>query len=1047
MCNLYIDKILIPLSDDIDYALNNKLDDLFNPTSIKNAFSKTIKVPITDEVDLLFAKYRSSEQLAVTGSNEEITGIYFDPNRKIPFELYDENILLFKGYVKFVKTSYTAKDKYYEITLNSTASDWYQVISTSEDKIQDILNHNIFWLNIPIDANMVFDSFIKGERWDYNQNKIKQFPYYDWWGYMGFTPTNVGMHDGFKSGHSVHGTKIEELTCGEVFESTTRQLRSYYQRPYVNVPTLVQAIVNYSKSLGFDLRLDKSFFCKDNPYYEHSVMLLDLLKLETAISETNVFGITIPNMQSPDRIVIPSNWTASQNITLTPKNLSTADIFIDNKVKIVPGKFNFVSTQNFKMQIRISTPAPAKGSLQMRKDYGYRVSLKTTAGNLVDSIYIVGSDSTLPASKLFTDISKSKIYTCEATSEYNSGFVKPSPADNASYPNDFNFQFDLPNYLKEDTKFKLDITVVTTDTSGKGVYSYNAFMPPLNCYIRFYTQPESNLLVECKPFTRSKKQIGWADLLGTDFNLSEWFVNYCKIFGLKFITVGGVITVTNRNTLYNGSEYIDPVKDKKLDKSVWEIKPCRFDNAIVTFDYKDTKITAGAEYKSQYDINYGGKKINTQYQFNNTTKKLFDYFTPLICSNEFQVDIANWWNNWKPQPKITSKNPLTLPSFIIKETDKWKTEKVSRALAFKNPKNQFTPLDKPYTITDDSDTEILKNEYAWHCSEDMPNANNRMVGSFPQITPFLDYDGKIYSWYFNKPSISFVSDPTQLNNAHYIYDLFWADLIADRYGDNGKILTTNYLLTTGEYYNIDWGRRYWIDGSQWLMNSIMDFNPNKLDSTKIEFIKCNDITNYQHSLTFPFIESQHGTYTYTEHQQQDYIQINSNVGELNPAMIEAPEWMNILSYNHALKRIFFDLDENFRNIQRTGNLSYIGQHIARIEQDASKYFLKLKDSYINIGPLGSKLVRYTTNLDDGIVIVPNEYFSIIKVGSGKIAPIPGGKTKTKKPPIKPNGVDGRRLTCFKITNTKIQPNLHTLTFQLKKNDILISTHTLEVSTY
>ncbi len=57
MVDLYIDNKKVDLDKSVDIKLNKQLEDLINPTIIKTTYSRSIKVPITSNNNLIFSHY------------------------------------------------------------------------------------------------------------------------------------------------------------------------------------------------------------------------------------------------------------------------------------------------------------------------------------------------------------------------------------------------------------------------------------------------------------------------------------------------------------------------------------------------------------------------------------------------------------------------------------------------------------------------------------------------------------------------------------------------------------------------------------------------------------------------------------------------------------------------------------------------------------------------------------------------------------------------------------------------------------------------------
>ena len=97
--SLYIGDQLVDLDDQSFILFNYTMDDLSNPTIVKNSFSQQISLKGTPRNNKVFGDYfKTDRRVAYTGGE---TGVDFAASTKTPFTIYNEmNEILESGYVK-----------------------------------------------------------------------------------------------------------------------------------------------------------------------------------------------------------------------------------------------------------------------------------------------------------------------------------------------------------------------------------------------------------------------------------------------------------------------------------------------------------------------------------------------------------------------------------------------------------------------------------------------------------------------------------------------------------------------------------------------------------------------------------------------------------------------------------------------------------------------------------------------------------------------------------------------------------------------------------
>ena len=94
---LYIADRLVDLDEQSFILLNYTMEDLTNPTIVKNSFSQQITIKGTANNNAIFGDaFRLDRKV---GNNGGIAGADFNPLRKTPFAIYNEmNAVLESGY-------------------------------------------------------------------------------------------------------------------------------------------------------------------------------------------------------------------------------------------------------------------------------------------------------------------------------------------------------------------------------------------------------------------------------------------------------------------------------------------------------------------------------------------------------------------------------------------------------------------------------------------------------------------------------------------------------------------------------------------------------------------------------------------------------------------------------------------------------------------------------------------------------------------------------------------------------------------------------------
>lgn len=301
------------------------------------------------------------------------------------------------------------------------------------------------------------------------------------------------------------------------------------------------------------------------------------------------------------------------------------------------------------------------------------------------------------------------------------------------------------------------------------------------------------------------------------------------------------------------------------------------------------------KYKNEYSVEYGQKRINTNYNFNGDTQEVFDgnvyqnsvtildtspyYHTFRDKDDNALAPFEN--NNYKyslfnvatddvikkteveyTSPVIVGGTPwnrksgydlFAKPCFYNLENGEKSLSDISSVLLFYNGNVKCNDMDGvsiKYYITDDIQEMFTLNDNTpcWLFT-DYPNKENGEtlayeIASLPQFTRYKIQGNQVQaSWDFGKPKEIYIPDISYDDNKT-IYNQFWETYYNDQLNINTKEITC-YVNLVGDVVNSELLRNfYYFNGCYWLLNKIENYNINSTDTTKCTFIRINNLNNY-----------------------------------------------------------------------------------------------------------------------------------------------------------------------------------------------------------
>lgn len=314
-----------------DLLYNYTETDTTNPTVIKNSYSKKLTIEGTPHNNQIFGHIWNLERVQKYGIGS-YTGSEFNPLEKASFTLFLNGEIYESGYFKLDEVRKTGKGIEYDITLYGGLGSFFYNLSYSKDDSGEVTGPDELTmndldysynglsepdLNFTINKEALFDAWnqicgVAGAVYDEKDvDRPNNWLYNDRWNVINFAPCYNGKPSDFdsskvllnlkggkqdmpagKDGYGVKdGWALGETYRDELTEWETKDIRSYLQRPVLNVKRAISAICNPVNNGGYYVDLDSHFFNPNNPYWENAwytlPMLSDLAKDGQSITLKN----------------------------------------------------------------------------------------------------------------------------------------------------------------------------------------------------------------------------------------------------------------------------------------------------------------------------------------------------------------------------------------------------------------------------------------------------------------------------------------------------------------------------------------------------------------------------------------------------------------------------------------------------------------------------------------------------------------------------------------------------------------------------------------
>lgn len=852
---LYIQNFEIELNEGVQFLLNKEFEDLSNPTVIINDWTKTVSIPFTEHNNKVFGYIYKPERTIVSDGTETgytKMGLYFDPTKKLDFRLVYDSFVLMEGYAKMNDIKLDNNKGTYNITLNGQLGKIFQELkkitfdTTTEDT--KYLIDGSKYVDEYIDRNLIYSSWTSQGQTHTNL-MTKDTPYYNVNDIIGWAPNN-SFSEGFDyktvQSSTTNATLFTDILTTNGFTESTGiepgtaipngmtprgigEYRSYQQLPYIYLNKLFQMFQAKAEEItGYTFDLDGTFFTPSNPDWYN---LVYMLKAFQATGQT-----TEPNYKNTYGLWIPSSGYIYWGSAGYNQNKSTglgATVHLENypvleQSPLSPTGYTFDLDE---FSGRIVGDLPCCFRYLTYQEYYQNSQLNPRNGFVFTLNVLDATDSTVLSSAQYllcrsnTTIDKTPYRNIIENDSVSVGY------NDSNLTDQFNFSIPINAFIPRGHKISFSITgrfvnqnVPMSKVGGGG----QMWLPQMNLYFRT-NEATLNLAQEI----RSNSHFTMNDLWNKDFNLFGEILKYCKMYRIYVYTDDYAKKIYFKQYDKYFEDYSIEDWTNKLDRSKEiTIRPITFDNKYVLFNYVDDKTRLGETYREKFGLNIGEYRLNTNYNFNDNTTKLFDG----IKNGIINTDNVLSWGNIYDNKRLVYSFPSELYVYCKDKNDKY-SDVFGRYFYFNGLADFSTEAAlymRSVKITDDTTLQMGTNTFFYSQGYNYANTT-----TYPKLD--IVYGDNLCL--FNTPKENY----TYINNyagKSTIYTRYWENYLNERYNIQNKVVTCYLTLTPKDWADFRFNKFIKIDNVLYMVNKIYDYNIETPEATKVDLITVTDITGY-----------------------------------------------------------------------------------------------------------------------------------------------------------------------------------------------------------
>ena len=381
-------------------------------------------------------------------------------------------------------------------------------------------------------------------------------------------------------------------------------------------------------------------------------------------------------------------------------------------------------------------------------------------------------------------------------------------------------------------------------------------------------------------------------LMTTEPSVLDFLLSFTKSFGLVWEVdkQHKKVYCRTRNNYFTG-EVVDI--DKRIDwSSSFDIQPNVFESRFYNQVYETPVTEFSKKYSDYWGRTYGNQRIDVGTEFNNEVTEMYDgnSFTSLITARDVSRYYRDYYTSASKHLPVFVYDGLEYELYnngVIDDTtsstispniiDYSKTvdwygragyDYMPRPVGYIMDSGEKKNVDSKYTLlffngfisnfnvdyepidfwlTDDLGYMIqLNDNRCWLYTTKETCNGERIAIKITDLPYFSRYTRTnrypILSLDFGTPSEVF-EDTLSLGNNSNIYQRYWKAYLEDQFNSNSRKVTCNVLLDMS-LMDSPLRKFYFFDNSIWVLNRIVDYSPIKHRTTRCEFIRVMDMSDY-----------------------------------------------------------------------------------------------------------------------------------------------------------------------------------------------------------
>ena len=903
--SLYIADNLVDLDDQSLILFNYTMEDLLNPTIVKNSYSHQITIKGTPNNNRLFGDIFRLDRIVTY--NGGTLGTDFNPSQKTPFVIYNEmNEILESGYCKLDSVTRKKGEIEYQISLfGGLGSFLYSLAYDAEGNRRSLASLDYLGTdNTDTELDFTINADSVAAAWDTNQYegdvdniwKVINFaPAYNGIPEGNFAadkalvvPSQVGLQNTI-DGHTLRSGFAMVNLSQKYDEWSVKDLRSYLQRPVFSMRAFLEAIKKPLNNGGYVVNmpfLEKSDF---NPYGRLWMTLPMIPSIGTIKQTSGDLTLTLSSSATTNHQI--GRFTIGGSVPFGTKVITNVNVKLQYSVTGATDASllrssskregrNSLGKQSviFLQLVAYGSDDSIIGGSRVKSIFSWRGTAPSEMANTCGYVppFYYGNETFEPSSTYGGD----KFNKVGSVYQLSRDLGFSVEAQDVAY-----YQLHVTTYRIE-TRMDISGTTVGSKPKITGVSGgsnslatlfrgYDTEFVPASANIVQGDNPNSITYTSAESL-RTGALITKSMLLSTSKTPADYLLSFCKIFGLHilFDKSTNEITIMDRNDLYQ-DEIIDLTRRVDTSRNI-DIIPFVF-----TSKWYDLKLegVGGAffdEYRSVHGFDYGIQKINTGYDFNADTKDLLEgnvfknaatildkskYYTTIKVGGQFRpsvfLDQGHTYTLWNTTgDTLDTSIPVPPYSAVIDYLNEYHNGydvEFARKVEFRDAEKK--PISgenvllfwegndwyKYFKLSDDLPAMDVLNNGV-PCWNLNPGTSEGIL--IPAFSRYTYYDWIVeYSLDFGLPM------EVDMPVIHYdaettIYAKRWKRYMGDRYNVNTKVMTCKVNLS-GLQVNANLLRKfYWYENSLWVLNAIKNYSLTTYDPVECEFVQVQDKNNY-----------------------------------------------------------------------------------------------------------------------------------------------------------------------------------------------------------